>query len=83
MIPTEDILKTIEMVQLENLDVRTVTMGINIQGCADGDSGRMLRKVCSRIHSAAGELVPCCEEVAAKYGIPIVNRRLAVSKAPQ
>ena len=81
MIPTEDILKTIEMVQLENLDVRTVTMGINIQGCADGDSGRMLRKVRSRIHSAAGELVACCEDVTAKYGIPIVNRRLAVSKA--
>ncbi len=81
MIPTEDILKTIEMVQLENLDVRTVTMGINIQGCADGDSSRMLRTLRSRIHSAAGNLVSCCEEVTAKYGIPVVNRRLAVSKA--
>ncbi|MCP4639920.1 MAG: PFL family protein [bacterium] len=81
MIPTEDILNTIEMVQIENLDVRAVTMGINIQGCADGDSGRMLRKVRSRIHSAAGDLVACCEEVTAKYGIPIVNKRLAVSKA--
>jgi len=79
MIPTEDILKTIQMIQLENLDVRAVTLGINLVGCADGDSGRMLRKVRSRIHSVAGGLVASCEEVEAKYGIPIVNKRIAVS----
>ncbi|MFO7973563.1 MAG: PFL family protein [Candidatus Hydrogenedentota bacterium] len=80
MIPTEDILKTLEMVQIENLDVRAVTLGINLMGCADGDSGRMLRKIRSRIHSVAGNLVACCDEVAAKYGISIVNKRMAVSK---
>lgn len=80
MIPTEDILKTLEMVQIENLDVRAVTLGINLMGCADGDSGRMLRKIRSRIHGVAGNLVACCDEVAAKYGISIVNKRLAVSK---
>ncbi len=83
MIPTEDILKTIEMVQIENLDVRAVTLGINVLGCADGDSGKLLRKVRSRIHSVAGHLVACCDEVSAKYGIPIVNKRLAVSPASQ
>ena len=81
MIPTEDILQTIEMIRIEKLDVRAVTMGINLCGCADGDSGRMLRKVRTRIHGAAGDLVACCEEVAGKYGIPIVNKRLAVSAA--
>jgi uncharacterized protein len=81
MIPTEDILKTLEMIQIENLDVRTVTMGISLAGCIDGDSGKMLRKVRSRIASAAGNLVDCCEEVSGKYGIPIVNKRLAVSPA--
>ena len=81
MIPTEDILKTIEMIRIEKLDVRAVTMGINLMGCADGDSGRMLRKVRSRIHAAAGNLVACCEEVSDKQGIPIVNKRLAVSAA--
>ncbi|HEO71512.1 MAG TPA: PFL family protein [Candidatus Hydrogenedentes bacterium] len=81
MIPTDDILKTIEMIRIEKLDVRAVTMGINLLGCADSDSGRMLRKVRSRIHSAAADLVPCCEDVSAKYGIPIVNKRLAVSRA--
>jgi len=79
MIPTEDILKTLEMIQIENLDVRAVTLGINLFGCADNDSGKMLRKIRSRIHGAAGDLVACCDEVSAKYGIPIVNKRLAVS----
>ncbi len=81
MIPTEDIIKTIEMVRIENLDVRAVTLGINLNGCADGDSGRMLRKVRSRIHEAAGDLVACCENISAKYGITIVNKRVAVSAA--
>ena len=81
MLPTEDILQTIEMVQIEKLDVRAVTMGINLLGCADGDSGRLLRKVRTRIHAAAGDLVACCEDVADRYGIPIVNKRLAVSQA--
>lgn len=80
MIPTEDILKTIEMVQIENLDVRAVTLGINLMSCADGDSDRMLSKIRARIHSVAGALVACCQEVSAKYGINIVNKRLAVSK---
>lgn len=80
MIPTEDILKTLEMVQIENLDVRAVTLGINLMGCADGDPARMLHKIRQRIRSVAGNLVPCCDEVSAKYGIDIVNKRLAVSK---
>ena len=81
MIPTEDILKTIEMVRIENLDVRAVTMGINLQGCADGDPGKMIDRVRARIREAACDLVACCEDVATTYGIPIVNKRLAVSKA--
>lgn len=81
MIPTEDILKTLEMVQIERLDVRAVTMGINLNGCADRDSGRMLENVRTRIVETAGNVVHCCEEVTDKYGIPIVNKRLAISAA--
>ena len=80
MIPTEDILKTLEMVQIENLDVRAVTLGINVMACADGDSARMLRKIRSRIHAIAGNLVACCDECRRKNGIAIVKKRLAVSK---
>jgi len=81
MIPSEDIISTIEMIRIENLDVRAVTLGINMLGCADGDSGAMLRKVRSRINQAAGDLVSVCDEVSAKYGISIVNKRLAMSAA--
>jgi len=81
MLPTEDILKTIEMVRIENLDVRAVTLGVNLLSCADSDSGRMIRKVRSRLHAVAANLVPCCEEVSAKYGISIVNKRMAISPA--
>ncbi len=81
MIPSEDILKTIEMVRIENLDVRAVTLGVNLVGCADGDAGKMLRRVRSRLHAATSNLVPCCEEISAKYGINIVNKRLAISPA--
>ena len=81
MIPSEDILKTIEMIQIENLDVRTVTLGVNLTGCADGSPTRMLGRVRTRLHAAAGSLVSCCDQVSAKYGIPIVNKRLAISPA--
>ena len=81
MIPSEDILKTVEMVRIENLDVRAVTLGVNLLRCADGDSGKMLRKVRSRLHAAASNLVPCCEEISAKYGVEIRNKRLAISAA--
>ena len=81
LLSKDDILKTIEMVRIENLDVRAVTLGVNLLSCADGDSGRMLRKVRSHLHSVAGKLVECCEKVSDKYGIPIVNKRVAISPA--
>ncbi len=79
MMSSDDILKTIEMIQIENLDVRAVTLGINLTGCADGDRARLLRNVRTAIHTAAGRLVAVCDAVADEYGIPIVNKRLAVS----
>jgi len=81
MMPTEDILQTIEMIRIEKLDVRAVTMGISLAGCADRAAGRMVRNVATHIQRAAANLVACCQEVEGKYGIPIVNKRLAVSAA--
>jgi uncharacterized protein len=81
MIPTEDILKTIEMIQIENLDVRAVTLGVNLAGCADRDPDRMLAGVRARIRDTAGGLVEACNDTTDQYGIPIVNKRIAVSKA--
>ena len=76
---TEDILSTIRMLREEKLDVRTVTLGINLQECASYDVEHLCRKIHSKILSKAGRLVSVCEEVSQKYGIPVVNKRLAIS----
>jgi len=76
---TEDVLSTLRMVQQENLDVRTVTMGINLSGCADRDVDRLCHNVRETIVTAAAQLATTCGLVSARYGVPIVNRRLAVT----
>ncbi|MFW5923853.1 MAG: PFL family protein [Planctomycetota bacterium] len=74
---TRDILATLRMFQEENLDVRTVTLGINLLDCADPDTERLCRKIRNKVRRLAGRLVRICEEVENRYGIPVVNRRLA------
>ncbi len=81
MIHTEDIIQTIGMIQNENLDVRTVTMGINLQECAGPDIRQVCDKVQRKITHLAGDLVGVCERISTKYGIPVVNKRLAISPA--
>ncbi len=75
----EDILSTLRMVQQENLDVRTVTLGINLTGCSDRSLKRTCELIRERIVTAARDLEITCRTVAARYGIPIVNRRLSVT----
>lgn len=67
------------MVTQEHLDVRTVTMGINLTGCVDRDIKRLCANVHDRIVSVASGLADTCATVGARYGIPVVNRRLAVT----
>ena len=81
MIRTDQVINTVEMIQKENLDVRTVTLGINLMDCRDTDVSVMCRKVVSKIERLAGRLVETCDAVGGKYGIPVVNKRLAVSPA--
>ena len=76
---TEDILSTLRMVKQEHLDVRTVTMGINLSPCADRDVDRLCENIRTTIIGAAEELAATCAVVSARYGVPIVNRRLAVT----
>ena len=75
-----DILETIEMLTAENLDVRTVTMGISLLDCIDPDG----KKACEKIYKQnppvwAGNLVPVVNKISADYGIPIVNKRISVT----
>lgn len=81
MIDSRDVLTTLRMVQEENLDVRTITLGINLGECADRDPRRMAECVHRRIVEKAGALVETCDEISGRYGVPIVNKRLAVSAA--
>jgi len=81
MYRTDDILSTVRMFREEQLDVRTVTLGVNLQDCASHDLGYMCRKVHAKILSKAGRLSALCHELSQKYGIPIVNKRIAISPA--
>ena len=79
MINTKDILETITMIQEENLDIRTITMGISLLDCCDSDIDRSCEKVYDKIVRYAGNLVKTGEDIEKKYGIPIVNKRISVT----
>jgi len=79
MIRSDQILNTVDMIQKENLDVRAVTMGIDLLDCRS----RNVKDTCSRIQDKiclkAKELVKTCNFISRKYGIPVVNKRVAVT----
>ena len=79
MINTHDILETINMIDNENLDVRTVTMGISLLDCIDPDIKKSTDKVYDKICRYAENLVVTGEDISREYGIPIVNKRIAVT----
>jgi uncharacterized protein (UPF0210 family) len=79
MLTEREILSTLEMVQNEHLDVRTVTLGINLLDCASDDLTRFKDKIKFKINDIAGNLVKVCERVGDRYGIPVVNKRISVS----
>ena len=79
MINTKDILETINMVKEENLDIRTVTMGISLLDCASDDPKKTAERVYDKITRSAGRLVPTAEQIEKEYGIPIINKRVSVT----
>ena len=79
MINTRDILETIQMIENENLDIRTVTMGISLLDCCCDDIDRSCRKVYDKITRLAQRLVPEVDTIEKEYGIPIINKRIAVT----
>ncbi len=79
MLRTEDILSTLKMFREEKLDVRTVTLGINLLDCASYDIDHLCKKIKRKIERVASRLVDVCENISRKYGIPIVNKRLAIT----
>ncbi len=79
MLTEREILSTLEMLRSEHLDVRTVTLGMNLFDCASDDLGRLCDNIRRRVADLAGNLVDVCDAVGDKYGIPVVNKRIAVS----
>lgn len=67
------------MIEEQTLDVRTITLGINLRGCADSDGKRLCDKIYDRITTAADKLVGVADGLSAKYGVPIANRRISVT----
>ena len=75
----EEILETIRMVQMENLDIRTITMGISLRNCADPSLEAAAKKAYEKICRSAARLVAVGEEIEREYGIPIINKRVSVT----
>jgi uncharacterized protein (UPF0210 family) len=67
------------MIQKENLDVRAVTMGINLLDCHRNTAAETCQAIRQKIEHRAGKLVETCEDISAEYGIPVVNKRIAVT----
>ncbi|MCI1666138.1 MAG: PFL family protein [Atopobiaceae bacterium] len=82
-ITPEEVAETLNMVTEQHLDIRTITMGISLAGCADEDMGRMCDKVYDRITHQAAHLVEVAEELEGEFGIPIVNKRISVTPVAQ
>ncbi|MDR0328307.1 MAG: DUF711 family protein, partial [Planctomycetaceae bacterium] len=81
MIQTDEILSTIRMLHDEHLDVRAVTLALNLNDCAGSHADQLCKKVYAKIMDHARNLVAVCEEVSEKYGIPVTNKRMAISPA--
>ena len=76
---SEKILETIHMISDENLDVRTITMGISLLDCIDSDSDKACKKIYDKITTKAKDLVKVGEQIQEEYGIPIINKRVTVT----
>ncbi|AEF94111.1 UPF0210 protein [Desulfotomaculum nigrificans CO-1-SRB] len=79
MYTLNEVLETIRMVQEENLDIRTITMGISLRDCTDSNYQKSCQKIYDKITSLAKDLVKTGEEIEREYGIPIINKRISVT----
>lgn len=78
-INSEEILETIRMVETENLDIRTITMGISLRDCSHPDIKILCQNIYEKITKKAEQLVRVGEEIERDYGIPIINKRISVT----
>lgn len=79
MLNFHDVQETINMIRDENLDIRTVTMGISLFDCVSDDENRLNDKIYDKITKSAENLVSECEKIEKEYGIPIINKRVSLT----
>ncbi len=79
MIGVDEVIETNQMISEEHLDVRTITLGINLMDCADSDPDRLCAKITDKITHVAADLVATGEAIEQEFGIPVVNKRIAVT----
>ena len=79
MLNQKDILQTLDMIDKRHLDIRTITMGINLLDCADADIDKCCEKIYAKITRCAKDLVKVGVEIEGEFGIPIVNKRISVT----
>lgn len=81
MIEFKNVLETINMIEREKFDIRTVTMGMSLLDCAGSDVKGCLTRVYDKITANASRLVSTCRSIESEYGVPIVNKRISVTPA--
>ncbi|MDD6365309.1 MAG: PFL family protein [Bacteroidales bacterium] len=79
MINISEVFETTNMIERENLDVRTVTMGISLFDCISTDVDETCRRIADKIRRCASGLAPTAEHIASEFGIPIINKRISVT----
>ena len=79
MLNHSDIMSTVDMIDHQHLDIRTITMGISLLDCADEDMRRCCDKIYDKICSRAEKLVQTGCDIESEFGIPIVNKRISVT----
>lgn len=79
MININEVIETNTMIEKENLDVRTITLGVSLLGCGSEDVGRLCERVYERVTGAARDLVKTGQQIEREFAIPVVNKRIAVT----
>ena len=81
MINLSEVIETNQMIEKENLDVRTITLGISLLDCMDADLDELNRKIYEKITTLAKDLVATGDRISREYGIPVVNKRISITPA--
>ena len=83
MYNSNEIYETISMIRDQNLDIRTITMGISLHDCVCDDGDRLAERIYDKVTKTAERLCPVGEEIEKIYGIPIVNKRVSVTRSEE